>query len=78
MPRWLVVALTLIVYAAAMTGLALVVRATVPTVDAWLVSMTGEAGAWALMLAILIPAAIYGWWPRKPDGTMRRLRSPWD
>lgn len=78
MPRWLAVALTLIVYAAVMAVLALVTRATVPVVDGWLVAGIGEAGAWMLLLAILIPAGIYGYWPRRPDGSMRRLRSPWD
>lgn len=78
MPRWLTVVLTLTLYAAVMAALALVIRATVPAVDGWLVAGIGEAGTWVLLLAIIIPAGIYGYWPRRPDGSMRRLRSPWD
>ena len=78
MLRWLTIALTLIVYAAVMAVLALVIRETVPPFGDWLAASIGEAGTWALMLAILIPAGIYGYWPRRPDGSMRRLRSPWD
>ncbi|MCP2083978.1 UNVERIFIED_ORG: hypothetical protein J2W74_005243 [Methylorubrum zatmanii] len=78
MPRWLTVALTLIVYAAIMAVVALVVRATVPQAIDWLRDHAGHGGVWAVLLAILIPAGIYGYWPRRPDGSMRRLRSPWD
>ncbi|WP_331287673.1 MULTISPECIES: hypothetical protein [Methylobacteriaceae] len=78
MPRWLTVALTLIVYAAVMAVLALVIRGTVPPGIDWLDSKLGSNGTWVLLLVIVIPAGIYGYWPRRPDGSMRRLRSPWD
>lgn len=78
MPRWLTVALTLIVYTAIMAALALLLREYGrPAYDA-LWDRIGGGGVWAILIAILIPAGIYGYWPRRPDGSMRRLRSPWD
>lgn len=78
MPRWLTLALTLVVYAAVMAVLALVIRETVPPGVDWLWDSIGGAGVWAILFAIVVPAGIYGYWPRRPDGSMRRLRSPWD
>lgn len=78
MPRWLTVILTLIVYTAVMAVLALVIRETVPQGIDWVRGHVGHAGVWAILLAVIVPAGIYGYWPRRPDGSMRRLRSPWD
>lgn len=78
MPRWLLIALAFVLYVAIMGGLAFAYRRWVDPVAGDFYQWAGGGVAWTLLLAILIPAAVYGYWPRRPDGTMRRLRSPWD
>lgn len=78
MPRWLEVALTLVLFLVAMAGVTWLIRQTVPGFNAWLGQTLGEGPATLLVFGLLAVAAVFGYWPRDASGKMRRLRSPWD
>lgn len=78
MPRWLLITLAFVLYAAIMAAVVVGARALVPGFSGWLGQTFGEGVATILVFGVIGAAGIYGFWPRRPDGTMRRLRSPWD
>ena len=70
MPRWALVALTLIAFTLAMTAWGWVVGASVPSVHAWLVEYVGRGGIWAFFICLWIAAGIAVYrGGRKPKGT---------
>lgn len=73
MPRWLQVALTLVLYAAAMALVWWALKTWVPTFDEWLNAYIGRTANFILTFAVIAAAGIYGFWPRNPDGSARPL-----
>ena len=73
MPRWLEITLTLLLFAALMGVAGVVVNATVPDAQSWLVERVGHAGVWALLGAVTLVAALFAYQGhRKPKGTAGR------
>lgn len=75
MPRWLQIVLTLALFAIIMLAVRAVPVATLPGALDWLREHVGHGGIWLLFAAIIIPCAIYGYWPRDPEGRIRPLLS---
>ena len=76
MPRWLQIAISLVLYAAVMLVLRAVLHAWIPDLDAALVSRLGSGGAWGVLIVLLAVCAAVGFWPRTPDGRLRPLLPP--
>ena len=74
---------TLVVFSAVMAGIAWVVNASTPAVDAWLVERLGQAGFWVAIIAFWIVGGVIAYRGHRPakgsagkvDGTYPRARS---
>lgn len=73
MPRWLAVPVTLVLFTAVMLAVGWVLKLVVPAAHDWAVASIGRTGAWAFFLAIILPCAVFGFWPRDAAGRIRRL-----
>jgi hypothetical protein len=76
MPRWLQIALSLVLFAAVMLLLRWALYAWMPTLDEVFDSYVGRTGHWALVIIALGVCATIGFWPRTPDGKLRRVLPP--
>ena len=66
MPRWLEIALTLVLFTAGMAVLSWAVNASVPSVHAWLIDHMGHVGFWALFLLLMAVCAVIAWRGHRP------------
>ena len=73
MPRWAQITLTLVLYAAATALVWWALKTWVPGAVIGLDRLIGEVGSAILIFGLIVAAGVFGFWPRNPDGTMRRL-----
>ena len=73
MTRRLQVALTLVLYAAAMALVWWALKAWMPTFDIWTVTKAGKAFAWGILFVSMAIAALVRFWPRNQNGSMRSV-----
>lgn len=80
MPRWLVVAVALILYAAGMAVVLYVANLLIPPLQVWLYAKVGAGGTWALFIALLVGSGILALYLHRADGRAAgkagRSRSP--
>lgn len=73
MPRWFVVAITLVLFAAVMLAVGWVLKLVVP----WLLEAVAPYTGWGPLAGGIVLLGIVGqaftFWPRDPAGRMRRL-----
>ncbi|KQO94660.1 hypothetical protein ASF32_19295 [Methylobacterium sp. Leaf91] len=73
MPRWLQVALTLVLFTAVMLAVGWVLRRIVPPFNQWLGATFGELPSLLIILGVGAVCSIIGLWPRDESGRMKRL-----
>ncbi|MBA9063157.1 hypothetical protein GGQ91_002545 [Methylobacterium fujisawaense] len=77
MRRWPIIVLCLVLFAGIMLAVRAVLgaglHATIPGFDAWRDEAIGHSGHIAILIAVLLACALFGFWPRDARGRMKPL-----
>lgn len=65
-----------IVFTALMVGFGMIVKPVIGVSVDWLAARIGIGWVWALLIVLIVPFGLWGWWDTYRTGRAARPRSP--